>query len=206
MAVNYNTGWLPHAEGLYTQHDDLVYQYMYIILHKERQRLGLLNPLAHPFYPATEEIKCKQQHGHMENNGEIEKHDNKKSEITVEEPRWITVNKKMKNCHKSMNTEVEKRTATNNPYYILDEDTDTEEDESDSSKEYDYTTKDTNDRKRSSRNKNTVANKKRSGNTITIKRQYGEVEEDKDVDSISLDERIPQNEKGLDEKSTIVRL
>ena len=75
----HNAGWLPYAQGLYTQHDDLVSQCMYILLHKERLRLGILNPFAEPFYPITEMDEHKDKQKTVRKKEQVELETTKKS-------------------------------------------------------------------------------------------------------------------------------
>ena len=133
-AGNFNAGWLPHAEGLYTQHDDLLYQCMYVILHKERQRLGILNPFASPFYPETERYKYMEQHEKEKNNGKIDGNSTKTTEITAEDPGWIKVHTKKKTGHNSIKRNDEQPQKNTNQYKILSaEESDYNDDESSSS-------------------------------------------------------------------------
>ena len=57
MSLNHNAGWLASLFGLYHPLEYVVYECMYILLHKEKQQLGILNPLAIPFYLTTERYK-----------------------------------------------------------------------------------------------------------------------------------------------------
>jgi len=141
MAGNYSAGWLPYAEGLYTQHDDLLYQCMYIILQRERQRLGILNPFASPFYPETERHKYMKHRENEKQNGKIYGDENKPTEVMAEDPVWKKVPTKNKKGQIYTKHTDEQPRSNNNRYEILSQDQDSEYDDNESaSDQHEYTT------------------------------------------------------------------
>ena len=108
---------------------------MYIILYKKRQRLGLLNPLANPFYPATDNrnIRSQEQNANKENT---EKDNTTKTNMTAENSPWVTITKNKKNGHKFTKSVVKPLQHDKNRYKIFSEENDTDYDDNDTSTEY----------------------------------------------------------------------
>jgi len=198
-AVNHSAGWLPHAEGLYTQHDDLLYQCMYIILHKERQRLGILNPFARPFYPATERFRYMEQQENEENNGKRDSTGNKKTEITAEDPIWIKVNKKKETVHNFKTRKNEQRQSATNRYEILSYESESEYEDAESSTDstqYMANIVDDEDNRSSSSISYIVEKKTDNKKTIKSNIKYEALEREEDENWISSDEEDYENQKG----------